>query len=185
MYLLVEVWKNHASNFSEGTNASFSVAPLVEASPAFRPFLADEVKAAQLLVWADAAPTASDTAQASEAQYIDLEPEEAARRLSQTHKNKTDALSGGVLDREKVVLTTEELAAGQNPPKGGHGSKKQCYPPSALYRGVQWPKEVDPKRREDWLSDADFLTVFGISRSEYLKLKKFRKLQLKKFKNMF
>ena len=49
---IVEIWRNHDSNFSEGTNASFKYRHLVEATPSKRPFVGGEAR--ELLVWADA-----------------------------------------------------------------------------------------------------------------------------------
>jgi hypothetical protein len=50
-HFIIEVWKNHHSIFSEGTNASFQYRNLIEATPTRRPFLSGEDK--ELIVWAD------------------------------------------------------------------------------------------------------------------------------------
>ncbi len=109
--------------------------------------------------------------------------------MAAVQKRKSIALSGKIMERNKVELTDEEIAAAAHSSKctdaKQQGGGKKCYPPRALYSGVAWPDEVDPKNREDYLSDTDFVSVFGISREVYQELPKFKKINLKKDKRMF
>jgi hypothetical protein len=59
------------------------------------------------------------------------------------------------------------------------------YPYSALVQGAAWPSDVDPTKRELWLSDSEFVTVFGITKTEYLGKDRFMKERLKKEKKLF
>eukprot|EP00929_Paragymnodinium_shiwhaense_P112606 TRINITY_DN80862_c0_g1_i1.p1 TRINITY_DN80862_c0_g1~~TRINITY_DN80862_c0_g1_i1.p1 ORF type:complete len:441 (-),score=155.66 TRINITY_DN80862_c0_g1_i1:180-1427(-) len=47
------------------------------------------------------------------------------------------------------------------------------------------PADVDPAKREAYLSDADFQTVFGMSAPEFAKLPKWKQQNLKKAKDLF
>jgi hypothetical protein len=71
-----------------------------------------------------------------------------------------------------IPLLVEENDEGTNLPT--------CFPYDALKAGVKWPKNVDPTRREDWLSDDDFKMLFKMSRMEFKSLNKFKRERLKK-----
>jgi hypothetical protein len=60
-----------------------------------------------------------------------------------------------------------------------------CYPLEALIQGVAWPKDVDPAKRETYLSDDDFCNVFRMSRSSFNDLDKFKRMRLKKEYGLF
>lgn len=50
-----------------------------------------------------------------------------------------------------------------------------------LKEGLQWPEGVDPTKRETYLSEEEFITVFkGISKADFAKLSQYRKNQKKK-----
>jgi len=55
-----------------------------------------------------------------------------------------------------------------------------CYPYEALIAGVQWPKGVDPARREDWLSDQDFEKHLKMTREAFKALPFFKRQARKK-----
>ena len=59
------------------------------------------------------------------------------------------------------------------------------FPLSCLVAGVKWPEGVNPAKREEYLSDAEFLTVFKMNREQYSKLDKFKKIELKKQVSLF
>jgi hypothetical protein len=40
----------------------------------------------------------------------------------------------------------------------------QYYPLECLLSGVEWPKNVDPKAREQYLTDEEFQSVFNMSK---------------------
>jgi len=51
----------------------------------------------------------------------------------------------------------------------------------------KWPLQVleDPANRERWLSDSDFLKVFGMDRGSFGKLQLWKRQSLKKEKSLF
>jgi villin 1 len=51
---------------------------------------------------------------------------------------------------------------------------------------VRWaPGDVDPSRREAGLSEAEFASLFGMTKTEFYKLAQWRQKQLKKEKGLF
>jgi hypothetical protein len=59
-------------------------------------------------------------------------------------------------------------------------SESGFYPVEVLRQGSIWPAEVDPTRREEFLSPADFFTVFKMSKDEFACLDKFKRVRIKK-----
>ena len=59
------------------------------------------------------------------------------------------------------------------------------YSYTALQAGVQWPAGIDPTKREQYLRDEEFLTVFGMAKDSFNKFDRFKRIQLKKDKNLF
>jgi len=62
-------------------------------------------------------------------------------------------------------------------------SNDRKHPIADLQKGV--PEGVDPSRKEDYLSDADFETVFKMKRDAFAKMPAWKKDNLKKSTNMF
>jgi len=62
-------------------------------------------------------------------------------------------------------------------------SDNRKHPLADLQKGV--PEGVDPSRKEDYLSDADFEAVFKMKRDAFTKLPNWKKDNLKKSTNMF
>jgi len=60
-----------------------------------------------------------------------------------------------------------------------------CYPVEALVQGAAWPADVDPAKRETYLSDSDFQAVFKMTKAEYLSKDKFVRMRLKKEYKLF
>lgn len=56
------------------------------------------------------------------------------------------------------------------------------FPYEALKSGVAWPEGVEVSRRESYLNDEEFRTVFGISKTEFSALDKIMRQRLKKEK---
>jgi hypothetical protein len=50
---------------------------------------------------------------------------------------------------------------------------------------VQWPADVDPSRRELFLSPAEFKEVFGMSWDSFRKLPQWKRLELRKRHGLF
>jgi hypothetical protein len=80
------------------------------------------------------------------------------------------AHKGSVIERKEMSVKADESGK---------------FPLSCLVAGVKWPEGVDPTRREEFLCDTEFLAVFKISREQYSKLDKFKKIHLKKQVNLF
>jgi hypothetical protein len=51
--------------------------------------------------------------------------------------------------------------------------------------GPACPEAVDPSRKEDYLSEAEFLAVFQMNREAFRALPAWKQTNLKKNKNMF
>ena len=66
-----------------------------------------------------------------------------------------------------------------------HNSINGFYPIEALAKGVQWPKNVDPTKREEYLSPEDFVTVFKMSKKTFTQLATYVKIRLKKENDLF
>jgi hypothetical protein len=59
------------------------------------------------------------------------------------------------------------------------------YPLEALLQGSTWPPGIDATKREQYLSDSDFQSVFRMSKEDFNKKDKFVRLRLKKEHNLF
>ena len=59
------------------------------------------------------------------------------------------------------------------------------YPVEALIKGVRWPKNVDPSKREEYLSPEDFASVFRMSKKTFAQLTTYVKIRMKKEKDLF
>lgn len=100
----------------------------------------------------------------------DLDNFEKELKDSQEIKSRFAHLKGTVLAPvERVVAQTED----------------GCYPIDALIQGAAWPSDVDPSKRESYLSDKDFLAVFKMTKSEFAEKDKYVRLRLKKEHKLF
>ena len=97
----------------------------------------------------------------------DLEMFDADLRASMEIKKRFSSLKGTILEPTKP---TEQIKAGED----------GFYPLKALQQGVCWPAEVDPTKREQFLSPTEFLTVFKMSKEEFNSKDKFVRMRLKK-----
>lgn len=61
----------------------------------------------------------------------------------------------------------------------------KTFPYEALKAGVAWPPIVDPTKREEFLSDDDFCTIFKMTRADFKALPKFKRDNLKKDMKLF
>ncbi|CAG9466506.1 unnamed protein product [Pedinophyceae sp. YPF-701] len=59
------------------------------------------------------------------------------------------------------------------------------YPYEALKAGREWPSDVNPAAREQYLTEEDFLEVFGMSKSAFARLAGWRQAALKRDKGLF
>lgn len=68
---------------------------------------------------------------------------------------------------------------------GEHNSINGFYPVEALMKGVQWPKNVDPTKREEYLTPEEFVTVFKMSKKTFSQLATYVKIRLKQENDLF
>jgi len=64
-------------------------------------------------------------------------------------------------------------------------SEDGFYPIEALIQGVTWPSNIDPANREKFLSEADFVKVFKMTKEEFYNKDKFVRMRLKKEHKLF
>ncbi|XP_066975023.1 villin-1-like isoform X2 [Macrobrachium rosenbergii] len=69
----------------------------------------------------------------------------------------------------------------------GGSSGRRTYPVSVLREKdpEKLPQEVDPTRKEEYLSDPDFKTVFGVDREDYDSIPQWKRNNLKKKAGLF
>ncbi|XP_053564187.1 advillin [Bombina bombina] len=85
-----------------------------------------------------------------------------------------------------ITKLTQDMN-GLSPSTPTPSNSYQCYPLDAL----QWkqtdelPEGVDPTKKENYLSDQDFISAFGVTRGEYSALPTWKQLNVKKEKGLF
>ena len=94
--------------------------------------------------------------------------EQIRRRLS---------LVGEVVEKPTVANAVLEPTRTQ--------SGRDTWPYEQLRTGVAWPAGVGPNEREQWLSNEEFATVFGMPRERFLSLPKWKQATLRKDKDLF
>ena len=72
---------------------------------------------------------------------------------------------------------------GSNGNYGGYAKSGVC--PYAVLSGPECPDSVDPSRKEEYLSDQEFVAVFGVERDDFYKLPGWKQQTLKKNKHLF
>lgn len=85
-------------------------------------------------------------------------------------KKKMSYMKGTVLERTPPRVTSQDA---------------DYYPLEALQEGVAWPKNVDPKNREKYLSDEDFEKTFDMTKDEFYSLPPFKRKILKQESLLF
>ena len=84
--------------------------------------------------------------------------------------------SGSIIKSKENGLTEAEQELAKT-----HG----IYPYRVLKAGVKWPEGIDATKRETYLSEQEFYDVMEISKESYLKMFKYKRIQLKKDKGLF
>lgn len=64
-------------------------------------------------------------------------------------------------------------------------SGRDTWPYEQLRTGVAWPDGVGPNEREQWLSNDEFATVFGMPRERFVSLPKWKQATLRKEKDLY
>lgn len=103
-----------------------------------------------------------------------------------------DELFGICYKQQQERLNAERKLAGYrlgNPLEPPKVDFEDCgngiYPYKTLISGVQWPVGIAPDKREQYLSEEEFLQVFGMNKDSFNELDKFMRQRLKKEKNLF
>eukprot|EP00499_Haloplacidia_sp_CaronLabIsolate_P008058 CAMPEP_0196782858 /NCGR_PEP_ID=MMETSP1104-20130614/12172_1 /TAXON_ID=33652 /ORGANISM="Cafeteria sp., Strain Caron Lab Isolate" /LENGTH=839 /DNA_ID=CAMNT_0042153103 /DNA_START=26 /DNA_END=2545 /DNA_ORIENTATION=+ len=85
---------------------------------------------------------------------------------------------------EETTVTAEHVAAQQEARKASMaGTASGTFPYDVLKTSI--PEGVDPRRKEDYLSDKEFQTVFKMSKGEFAGLKDWKRTALKKAVGLF
>ena len=100
----------------------------------------------------------------------ELERFEAERKQALEVKNRFASLKGTII--EPVQISCEKTDDGS-------------YPVQVRVQGAAWPADVNPSKREEYLSDQDFVSVFKMTKQELSQKDKFVKLRLKKEHKLF
>nr|XP_028577335.1 advillin [Podarcis muralis]XP_028577336.1 advillin [Podarcis muralis] len=91
-------------------------------------------------------------------------------------------------DANNIVRITADLNGASLTPKPGTFNSSNCptYPLEVLLSSQdELPEDVDPAKKENFLSAQDFLQVFGIPREKFAALPTWKQLNMKKEKGLF
>lgn len=102
--------------------------------------------------------------------YDDLKEREEAKEAFSKYRR------GSVLKKDSSALTQEEEILFET---------KRILPYRVLKTGTKWPSDIDTTKREHYLSDEEFSSVFGMDRAAFDKLYSYNKTIIKKEKQMF
>ncbi len=101
---------------------------------------------------------------------IDWERFTSALKEHEEWKQKQAYITKGtVLERKPLSTTT----------------LSDTYPLSALVQGVEWPSNVNPAKREQFLSDEEFQAHFKMTKEQFRKQPDFVRIRMKKELNLF
>ena len=59
------------------------------------------------------------------------------------------------------------------------------YPYNSLKQGMVWPEDIDVTKREQYLSDKEFESVFSMTKIAFGSLDKYKRVELKKKFKLF
>ena len=120
---------------------------------------------------------------------IDLFTEEEYMKMEKKLNDRLQAeklmkvrSNGNVLEPLKPSSTSTSSLTSSS--KSGDGSNG-FYPYEMLIQGVVWPTDVDPTKREQYLSNEDFHQIFDISKTDFKALRHHVQIRLKKEKSLF
>lgn len=95
---------------------------------------------------------------------------ESERKQALEIKNRMASLKGTIIEPVRIAC---------------HKTEDGSYPLEALVQGAAWPSDVDPSKREEYLSDTDFASVFKMTKLDFRQKDKFVRLRLKKEHKLF
>jgi hypothetical protein len=95
--------------------------------------------------------------------------------------------SGNVLEAINANTIITSLSSTSTTTKSVHltNSVDGYYPYEALLQGMIWPTDVDPSKREQYLSENEFHEIFHMSKNEFMSLRNHLQIRLKKEKLLF
>ncbi|KAH0621249.1 hypothetical protein JD844_022336 [Phrynosoma platyrhinos] len=110
--------------------------------------------------------------------------------LKWTEKKSYEELKAELADDNSLEQLTSEILEAKEvfTASTNFGNVSLCtYPLEKLVNmpAEELPKDVNPSRKEDYLSEEDFLAVFGMSRHEFVALAAWKQQSLKKEKGLF
>ncbi|XP_007434638.1 villin-1 isoform X1 [Python bivittatus] len=110
--------------------------------------------------------------------------------LKGTEKKTYEELKAELADDDSLGQITSEILEGKDTftAKTGFGKLSlSTYPLEKLVNvtSEDLPKDVDPSRKELYLSGEDFLEVFGMSQKDFAALASWKQMSLKKEKGLF
>lgn len=115
--------------------------------------------------------------------WVNLKCAKEPRALSviQRHANAVPLTGLAMPSAPPDLQNTRQPDTGSTAPRIQRqtSSSRHVYPPSMLMAGMQWPADVDPAHRDQYLSSDDFEAVFGMTRSAFEDLPQWKGRQLK------
>jgi hypothetical protein len=106
---------------------------------------------------------------------LKLEHEE---KITENSKFRSNTSSGSVVEPKQTDHSLLDLTDWVS-------SESLSLPLSALVKGQAYPKGMVIAKREQYLSDSEFVTVFGMTKVEFAKLDKYKKKERKEAKNLW
>lgn len=89
-------------------------------------------------------------------------------------------------DAANIVRITADLHDASLGPQDSRNSTRPTYPLEILLNcHDELPEDVDPAKKENFLSEEDFVRVFGMSRDDFAALPTWKQLNLKKERGLF
>ncbi|XP_032360262.1 villin-1 isoform X2 [Etheostoma spectabile] len=112
----------------------------------------------------------------------DLSPRPSTPTSPSTQRAQSSA---SMTQSPSSIYTPSSPAGGTVSPSAG-GSRMYLEPELLINKSPsELPHGVDPSQREDYLSDADFENLLGTSRSDFMRLPKWRQSDMKKKSGLF
>ncbi|CAD7697761.1 unnamed protein product [Ostreobium quekettii] len=111
-------------------------------------------------------------------------PEDVTMRLEEAAKERAEAIRRIKIEDEHLGWEWMDMDMPMEK-LGPSVAGEVAHSYKVLRAGVRWPRNVDPTRREEYLTDEEFAKIFRCSFSEYKEYPQWRQLWLKKERNLF
>lgn len=104
--------------------------------------------------------------------------DEAVESMEEARRKTATWRSGDVVERRASVQQLSE--------EDKKNATIGIYRYESLKQGLKWPDGVDSTKRETYLSEDEFITVFkGVSKADFAKLPQYEKIRMKKDVSLF